>query len=199
MAFTTHNYSVPFKSLRQDVKNKAIEIANTLIQMGYAEDIAEMIAFSNARQCYSCAGNESSVSRKKMNVHLVPHPEGWALISEDATVLYFVFFSKSDALTKARIFAKNEKVKLYIHSLVGNISDTESFVVNRPTRGPEQHLVSEGKAWAVKSIGEERPAFIFETRREAVKKATWLAKKVRSSLVIHNESGDIERRLSFEV
>jgi uncharacterized protein YdaT len=199
MHFTNQNSPGSFKFLRPEIKNKAIEIANSLIGAGFEEDIIEVVALSNAKlwACYSL--NEPMGLKKNIPVHLVPHPKGWALISEDGLLVYFIQLSKNEALSKARCLAKNNKLKLYIHSLAGNINDSESFVVNTPISGPEQHLVSEGECWAIKHKGAEKPSFVFETKREAFRKAKWLAQKVHSRLVIHNQQGDIEQRFSFEI
>lgn len=197
MSFKNKINPASFNFLRPEVKKKAIEIANSLLRAGLEERVIELIASSNAK-LWACHCLNESAGKKNLHVHLVPHPKGWALISEDATSVYFTISSKNDALSKARSYAKNQKLRLYIHSLSGSINDSESFVVNRPVIGPDQHLVSEGDCWAIKTKAAEKPSLVFESKREAFRKAKWLARRVQSSLIIHNQQGDVEQRLSFE-
>lgn len=174
MSFNRYNYPPSFKMLRQDLLPKAIEIGNSLLKAGYHENIAETIALSNAKlwACFIAVA-----PGKKMNLHLVPHPEGWALISGDASVIYFTCSSKNDALCRSRALAKNEKRKLYIHSPAGNISDSESFMVNQPA-GNETDKQDPVMPEARK---EQRFSVSAQMKREAVKKAKWLANKVKNS------------------
>lgn len=174
MSFNRYNFPASFKMLKQDLLLKAIEIGNCLLQAGYTENVAETIAFSTAKlwACYLPVTNGGVT--KRTNLHLVPHPQGWALISGDASSIYFVCSAKNDALGKARAFAKNEKLKLYIHAPAGNISDSESFAVNRPAIS-EEKTAPETFAYAVR---QQDP--LLPTRREAVKKAKWLSKKIKN-------------------
>ena len=195
MPFTNQSYPASFKVLRQEIKNKAIEIANLLIDNGYEEGMAEIIAFSNAKLWMCYLANETT-GRKNPGVHLVPHPQGWALISEDATLLHFIIRNRTDALMKSRSFAKNEKLKLFIHSHLGNISDSESFYVNRPGHQEEKMVVIE-KCWD-DSTEESKSTFIADTRRGAIRKAKWLAEKVHDSLMMKKQD-DAERKFSLEI
>lgn len=182
MSFTQINYPVSFKFLNPEVKNKAIEIANSLVKGGFELEVSEVIALSNAK-LWACYFN--LIPREKnIHVHLVPHPQGWALISEDASIIFFVFSSKNDALVRARAFAKNEKLKLYIHSIAGNINDSESFVVNRP---PAHIYSAEGqKNSSIPAKAEDTGSIIFENKRESIRKARWLGRKVYGNIAATN-------------
>ena len=180
MQFTRYNYPVSFKMLKQELLLKAIEIGNCLLHAGYKENVAETIAISTAKLWVCYLPDVNGGVAKRTNLHLVPHPKGWALISADASSFYFVCGTRNDALTRSRVLAKNEKLKLYIHSPAGNISDSESFVVNRPVLC-EESTAPDTKAWAVKT-DLVKPSLVDHTRREAVKKAKGLAKKIKNNV-----------------
>jgi hypothetical protein len=179
MSLTQTNYPVSFKFLNPEVKNKAIEIANSLIEGGFELEVSEVIALSNAK-LWACYFNLRP-REKRLHVHLVPHPKGWALISEDASLVYFLFSSKNDALVRARAFAKNEKLKLYIHSIAGNINDSESFVVNRPAADVEIQRTS-----SIPAKAEDTGSIIFENKRESIRKDRWLGRKVYGNIAATN-------------
>lgn len=180
MSFNQINYPVSFKFLNSEVKNKAIEIANSLIQGGFEQEVSEVIALSNAKLWASYFNLKPR--EKNIHVHLVPHPQGWALISEDASLVYFVFSSKNDALVRARAFAKNEKLKLYIHSVAGNINDSESFVVNKPTHVYSQEV----RRPPMPAKAEDTGSIIFENKRESIRNARWLSRKVYGNIAATN-------------
>jgi len=178
--------------LRRDLQIKAIEIANSLLKAGYLESLAEVIAFSTAKLWPRYLSNAEVTNEvRKTDVHLIPHPEGWALISADAASFYFICPSKVDALFKARKFAKNEKLKLYIHSPVGNISDTESFAVNLPKVENVKSAVIGPPLYIVKYKESEKRINIPDTKRDSVRGTSWLGRKIKNNFWIENEPGQI--------
>jgi hypothetical protein len=195
MSLKSYNCPASFKFLKPEVRSKAVEIANSLMKAGFEESVIEMIAISNAK-LWACHSTNVCGGRKNLHIHLVSHPKGWALISEDALMVYFILYSKNEALIRARRIAKNEKLRLYIHASSGNIHDSESFIVNRPMMVSEQNLISNESSR--KSSLSETPELIFETRREAFKNAKWLAREVHSGLQLHKRS-EIEQKLSFGI
>jgi len=185
MHFTLQGYPASFKMLRQDLIKKAIEIANSLLFNDFNEQVAEQVAISSAK----LTGGSSSSSR----VHLVPHPKGWAIVSGDASIVYSLDSSKSNAMVKARAKAKTEKLRLYIHSLEGNISDSESFVVNSPAQ--------RSVIWQEEFLEQHIPGpaeMVQERTREAIRKARSFAQKVQSELSIKNSSSDRQSQLSLD-
>lgn len=197
MSLKSYNCPASFKFLKPEVRSKAVEIANSLMKAGFEESVIEMIAISNAK-LWACHSINVCGGRKNLHIHLVSHPKGWALISEDALMVYFILHSKNEALIRARRIAKNEKLRLYIHASSGNIHDSESFVVNRPMMVSEQSLISNSPSLPRRSSLSEKPELIFETRREAFKNAKWLAREVSSRLQLHQQS-DIEQKFSFGI
>lgn len=132
MIYTRVKYPSQFGVLRPDIRKRAIEIANVLLEEGLERETAETIAFCNARLIGQVipGGTNSQVANNA--IHVVPHPDGWALISQDAKNMYAVYDSLKEARNRARLHAKSVKFRLYIHNENGYIEDTESFIVNRP-------------------------------------------------------------------
>jgi Uncharacterized protein conserved in bacteria (DUF2188) len=150
MPYTYNKFPASFIHLRQEERNKAITIANALIEEGYPDQMALPIAISNAKQWACYYFKEGLEGKQNINVHLIPNPKGWALITEDENTIIFICSEKTDALGKARLYAKNEKLKLFIHSEEGRIHDVESFAVNLPNKGShpfdeEKFLIDKGR------------------------------------------------------
>jgi hypothetical protein len=168
MLYTYNKFPASFAHLRLEERNKAIEMANTLIEEGYAEQMALSIAVSNARQWTCYYFNEGLEGKQNINIHLVPNPKGWALISEDVNTVIFICNAKTEALSKARSYAKNEKLKLFIHSEEGKIYDVESFAVNLPNNGS-------------RTFGEEK--FLVDRDRNNSENKNFLPKRRHSQLI----------------
>jgi hypothetical protein len=63
----------------------------------------------------------------KKDVHVVPHPEGWAVKVEGNTRATSLHDTKSDAVDAGRDRAKQDKVEIVIHNKDGRISDSDSY------------------------------------------------------------------------
>ncbi|MFL5730135.1 MAG: DUF2188 domain-containing protein [Cytophagaceae bacterium] len=150
MPYTYNKFPASFIHMRLEERNKAIAMVKTLIDEGYDDKMAQAIAISNAKQWACYYFNEGLAGKLNTNVHLVPNPQGWALISEDVNTIIFICHDKTEALSKARSHAKNEKLRLFIHSEEGRIHDVESFAVNLPaaqnrTFDEEKLLIDRGR------------------------------------------------------
>lgn len=64
---------------------------------------------------------------KKKDVHIVPHPEGWAVKRAGAKRASSVHETKAPATEAGRKTAKAEKVELVIHDKEGKIIDKDSY------------------------------------------------------------------------
>jgi hypothetical protein len=60
-----------------------------------------------------------------------------------------------------------------------------------------QHVVPNGKEWSVRKAGAVRASGLFKTQGEAVKKATEIARNLKSELYIHGKDGRIRARNSY--
>ena len=64
---------------------------------------------------------------KKRDIHVVPHPDGWATKKEGAQKAGAVTETQKQAIDKARQQAKNEGVEVVIHRADGRIRDSDSY------------------------------------------------------------------------
>jgi hypothetical protein len=132
MSYSTIKYPASFAVLKPEMRKKAIEIANILIEEGLNRFTAEMIAMNNAREMARNLNSSINARIADCTIHVIPHPDGWAIVSQDLKKLYGSYISKKEAVIKGRSYAKTVKFKLFIHAEDGSIEDCESFVVNRP-------------------------------------------------------------------
>lgn len=63
----------------------------------------------------------------KKDIHVVPHPEGWAVKREGAERATSVHERKVDALDAARELGRKDEVEVVIHGLDGKIQDSDSY------------------------------------------------------------------------
>jgi hypothetical protein len=59
--------------------------------------------------------------------HIVPHPDGWAVLSEGASKPTQVFSTQQEAINKGRDIAINQQSELLIHNREGKIRDKNSY------------------------------------------------------------------------
>ncbi|WP_050616754.1 DUF2188 domain-containing protein [Bacillus testis] len=96
MPWNNHDYPPSMKNLDSDVRKKAIEIANALLDEGYEEGRAIPIATEKAKE-YVAKHNPH-----KERYEVKPHEDGWQVIKEGAERASFVTESKEKALDRAR-------------------------------------------------------------------------------------------------
>lgn len=63
--------------------------------------------------------------------------------------------------------------------------------------GKNQHVVPDGKKWAVKGEGNERATSVHETQEDAIQAAREIAMNQKSELFIHGRDGSIRDRRSY--
>ena len=120
MTWTKRDYPDSMKNLDDKTRNKAIEIANAMLDDGYEEGRAISISISQAKDW---ASSHSLVSGGE-DQHVVPHDGKWAIKKENSERASYVFDTKSKALERAREVAKNQSVYVVIHRKDGTIEDT---------------------------------------------------------------------------
>lgn len=139
MSYTKIKYPASFGVLKSDLRTKAIEIANTLLIEGLDQKTSETIALANSREIARTHNSTTNAHIADCAIHIIPHPGGWAIVSQDVTKIFAVFESKKEATIKGRSYAKCVKFKLFVHSDEGYIEDCENFIVNRPVNlAPER-------------------------------------------------------------
>lgn len=118
MPWTYDDYPVSLKNFEPRVRNKAVDIANALLEEGYAEGSAIPIATAQAKRW--AEGNDEE---SKEHYHVIPHPDGWAVRRDNAKRASSVFDDKEDARNAAIELARGEGVHVYIHGDGGEIED----------------------------------------------------------------------------
>jgi uncharacterized protein YdaT len=115
MPFTKNDYPNSIKNLEEAKRNKAIEIANRLLEENYEEGRAISIAISQAKEWYENRGGEVSSG---VTHHLLPQDDGWVLKSlKDEKP--FEFETKEEAMDKIKSMSKENKMKVMIHDSDG--------------------------------------------------------------------------------
>jgi uncharacterized protein YdaT len=63
----------------------------------------------------------------KRDVHVVPHPDGWATRKEGSERAGGVYDTQREAIDRARDQARREHVEVVIHRPNGRIRDSDSY------------------------------------------------------------------------
>lgn len=63
----------------------------------------------------------------KKDIHVVPHPDGWATKKEGAQRAGVVVDTQKAAIQRAEVQAKREHVEVVIHRKDGTIRDSDSY------------------------------------------------------------------------
>jgi len=136
LPWNSNDYPSSMKNLDKKARNKAIEIANELVDEGYEEDRAIPIAIDRAKEwsndnksnnstsSNNNNNNSNSSSSKKEDQHLLPDGNNWIIKKENSKQASYTFDTKKEALNKAKNIANNESVNLVIHRKDGTIEDT---------------------------------------------------------------------------
>ncbi len=118
MSWNIKDYPDSMKNLDELIREKAIDIANGLLDEGYEAGRAIPIAIVRAKETY---GDENSIR------HVVPHPDGWAIKKEKAHRASGTYDTKKEALEKAQQMASKEQTRLIIHRQDGKIEKQQNF------------------------------------------------------------------------
>ncbi|MWV45102.1 DUF2188 domain-containing protein [Paenibacillus sp. HJL G12] len=144
MPWNKSDYPVSMKNLDARIRNKAIDIANALLDEGYEEGRAIAIATAQAEKWNEDhpAGHDRSGlphdsdhrdsksgpsgSSSHGNLHIVSADEGWALKEEGRDKPLSTFDTKKEALHEAKKTASEFGVNTIIHGEDGRIQTTKS-------------------------------------------------------------------------
>lgn len=117
MSWTKNDYPDSLKNLPRDVRNKAIEIANALLDEGYEEGRAIAIATDRAHQ------SEEGSASDKTEYHVTPHDDGWQLKKADGKRAILVESTKDKLLSKAKDYVTDHSGTLVVHKQDGSVED----------------------------------------------------------------------------
>ena len=126
----TNDYPSSLKNLDVEIRKKAIEIANAMVDEGYDEGTAIPIATDQAKEWYENASKEEkNQMRNKSDKNLrtrdsdktnsrpelqdkeelvIKREDGWAVQAEDAKRASAVYDNKKDAMKRAKEIAENK-------------------------------------------------------------------------------------------
>jgi uncharacterized protein YdaT len=146
MPWTKRDYPVSMKNLPEEVRNKAIEIANALLEeKNMDEGIAIATAISRAKDWAANRGMQSeapSGTSRKTDVkkhgedrYVAPHGDEWVVKKERAKKEE-IFNTKKEAVKQAKREARQSNASVTIQGKHGKIQQRESFNPNR--RAPKQ-------------------------------------------------------------
>ena len=117
MPWTKQDYPDSFKNLDDDVRNKAIEIANALLKEKYEESRAIPIAISKAREYVHGGEARDTYEVKTKN-------DEWVLLKKGETTPIFTADAKEDLLDKAKPYVNDYDGILNIYHVDGSLEDT---------------------------------------------------------------------------
>ena len=129
MPWNRNDFPDSMKSLNPVVRDKAIDIANTLLEEeGYEEDRAIPIAIAQAEEW---AQNRGIPTKQRDNedgdLHVVPYKDIWAIRAEKRKRPLQTCPTKSEAVQQGRKLAEERRVDLIIHKGNGEIQETRSY------------------------------------------------------------------------
>ncbi|HEY9878046.1 MAG TPA: DUF2188 domain-containing protein [Leptolyngbyaceae cyanobacterium] len=142
MPWSTQDYPVSMKNLTAEVRGKAIDIANALLEKGYEEGRTIAIATAQAEKWaerrdkpIQKTGSKGSTGHAVAKgdpdsnhaIHVIPDPKGQGWVARRDEQQIARGQSQEDVLKKAREKAKAEREELYIHDEEGKVVDEEDF------------------------------------------------------------------------
>jgi len=133
MPYTKKDYPTSMKNLIPEIREKAIDILNALIEEEKMEiGIAIPTAISRAKDWAANRDKQvpSSPTDKKKHgedIHVLPRKTGWAIKKEKAEKASSVFNNKMEAVSRARSMAIKNKGSLVIHRKTGSIQSKISY------------------------------------------------------------------------
>ncbi|MDG0871520.1 DUF2188 domain-containing protein [Paenibacillus thiaminolyticus] len=115
MPWNEHNYPPSMKHLLSEVRNKAIEIANALLEEGMEEGRAIPIATAQAKKWHEV--HYPDHSGREDILHVVPAGEDWAVTAEGREHPLMTAQTKQEAVQ----YAQHRKADIVIHRQDGTI------------------------------------------------------------------------------
>ena len=146
MPWTKKDYPASMKNLPDEVRNKAIEIANALLEeRNMDEGIAIATATSRAKDWAANRGKESEApegTSRKSDVkkhgedrYVTPHGDDW-VVKKEKGKKEEIFSTKKEAVKEAKQEAKESNAAVTIQGKHGRIEQRQSFNPNK--RAPKQ-------------------------------------------------------------
>ncbi|TYO69804.1 DUF2188 domain-containing protein [Rossellomorea marisflavi] len=117
MSWSKQDYPESLKNLPSDVRNKAIEIGNALLDEGYEEGRAIAIATDRAHK------SEEGTQSDKTEYHVTVHDDGWQLKKADGQRAIMVEETKEKLLERAKRYATDHSGTLVVYKEDGSVEN----------------------------------------------------------------------------
>lgn len=112
------DYPDSFKNLDTDVRNKAIEIANALLEDDYEEGRAISIATAQAQKYVEGDGDDHPI------YEIRSHDDGWQLKKKGSKKAILIEETKEDLMGEAKRYVNKNSGELHIYTSSGDLQDT---------------------------------------------------------------------------
>jgi uncharacterized protein YdaT len=134
MPWTQKDYPDSMKNLDPKVRNKAIEIANAILEDGKMQDEGLIIATSISKakdwashEGIKFANTDTDIKDHGTDQYVIPHENGWGVKTEKSKKPYKVYPTKQEAIEQGEEMAKKHSANLIIQGEDGKIEKKESF------------------------------------------------------------------------
>ncbi len=129
-----NDYPASMKNMEKRTRDKAIEIANALLDEGYEEGRAISIATAQAKKWNEDhplhqhhLNDSSSHVEGHSNFHVVPDGDGWAVKEEGAHQALVYMDTKNEAVEKAKKWASDANKSAIIHRKDGTVETSHNY------------------------------------------------------------------------
>jgi uncharacterized protein YdaT len=129
MPWTKRDYPVSMKNLDPRVREKAVEIANALLEDGNEEGRAIAIATAQAKEWNENhpLHNEKSSNADRQNIHVVPDEDRWIVKEVGKPKALFSANTKAEAVEKAKEWASDANRTAIIHRKDGTVETSYNY------------------------------------------------------------------------
>jgi uncharacterized protein YdaT len=145
MPWTKNDYPPSMKNLPVEVREKAIEIANALLEeQEIDEGIAIATGISRAKDWAANRGLEidstseesktTDVKEHGQDRYVIPYEGKWAVRSESSERVEKIFEHKTEAVKYGRTAARNSNASLTIQKKSGRVQQRISYNPNKRAR-----------------------------------------------------------------
>lgn len=126
MPWTKNDYPDSMKNLDERTRNKAIEIANALLEDNYEEGRAIAIATSQAKK-WQEEHPENKHSSDSTPLHVVPEDGSWVVKKEGQSRVEARAETKEEAVDKAKDLASRHNGSAVIHRQDGTVEKVHNY------------------------------------------------------------------------
>lgn len=133
MTYSEQNFPISMKNLIPEIREKAIEILNKLVDEKEMElNIAIPTAISRAKDWAAnrnidFPASDTDAKKHGEDIYVTPHTNGWAIKKEKSERASDLFKMKTEAVSKARVLAKRNHGNLIVQRKNGTIQSKTSY------------------------------------------------------------------------